>query len=189
MKQGIRVLGIDDSPFLRSDKTTLIVGVVCRKESEFSKSQGLIVEGVLSTHVLVDGDNGTAKLCEMILRSRFRQELCAIMLNGIMLAGFNAVDIVALSEKTNLPVLALTRKKPDQMAVFRAIKNTKNWEEKLLRIQAAGPSKCIEGWHAQLTEIDLNDARDIIRVFGNGPQRLAHIIASGIVDGESHGRA
>ncbi len=186
MKQGIRVLGVDDSPFKRCDKTALVVGVVCRKESG---GQGLIVEGVLSTRVSVDGDDGAQRLCKMLIKSRFKRELHAIMLNGIMLAGFNVVDINELGVRTGLPVLALTRKKPNPGAVEKAVKNTGNWEAKLARIKSAGTTKRLEGWHAQFSGTDLNGARDIIRIFGNGPVRLAHIIASGIVYGESHGRS
>ncbi len=188
MKPGIRVLGIDDSPFQRNDKTALVIGVVCRKDGSI-ESQSLIVEGVLSIHVLIDGDDGTEKLCEMVLRSRFKTELSAIMLNGIMLAGFNVVDIAELNKKTGVPAIALTRKKPDMPAVEKAVRKTRNWEEKLLRITSAGSSKQLEGWNAQVSGTDLNGARDIIRIFGNGPVRLAHLIASGVIRGESKGRA
>ena len=189
MKPGIRVLGIDDSPFQRGDMTALVVGVVCRKDNASWESQSLIVEGVLSTRVRVDGDDGTETLSKMVLRSRFKTGLCAMMLNGIMLAGFNAVDINELSRDTGLPALAITRKKPDPRAVGNAVKKIPGWEAKLSKINSAGPSKRLEGWNVQLSGTDINRARDIIRIFGNGPARLAHIIASGIVRGESSGRS
>ena len=189
MKSGVRVIGIDDSPFQRNDKTALVVGVVCRKGRGTASDQSLIVEGVLSTRVHVDGDDGTEKLCGMILNSRFKAELNAILLNGIMLAGFNVVEINELSSETGIPVLALTRKKPDPVAVENALKKVPGWEVKLSKINSAGSSKRIEGWHAQLSGTDLNGARDIIRIFGNSPVRLAHLIASGVIRGESRGRA
>ena len=184
MKPGIRVLGIDDSPFEKGRGDALVIGVVCRKDAK----EGLITEGVLSTHVSVDGDDSTEKLCQLILASRFKPQIHAILLNSIMLGGFNAVDISELSRKTCLPILAITRKKPTKEAES-AVKNTPNWGAKLARMKKAGPSRKAGSWHLQHAGIDLNGARDILRIFGNGPTRLAHIIASGIKRGESRGRA
>jgi endonuclease V-like protein UPF0215 family len=185
MKPGIRVLGIDDSPFSRGDAEALVVGVVCRK---CSCKEGLIVEGVLSTKVFVDGDDGTEKAIALA-SGRFAPQIRAVLLNGIMLAGFNAVDISELSRRTGLPAIALTRKKPDGAAVGNAVQNAPNWGQKQKRISAAGPPKRICGWYAQLAGTDLKEAGDIIAAFGNGPIRLAHLMASGIVKGESGGRA
>jgi endonuclease V-like protein UPF0215 family len=185
MKPGIRVLGIDDSPFSRGDETALVIGVVCRQEKE----KGLEVEGVLSTRVAVDGDDGTEKLIDMISSSRFSPQLHAIFLNGIMLAGFNAVDINELNKKTGNPVLALTRKKPDPEKVEKAVRKVKNFEDKLTRINSAGKPARIGSWSVQSAGTDLNNAKEIVCLFGNSPVRLAHIIASGVVRGESKGRA
>ncbi|MFH1447328.1 MAG: DUF99 family protein [Candidatus Micrarchaeota archaeon] len=180
MKPGIRVLGIDDSPFKRSQKNALVVGVVCRKN---------VVEGVLSTTVSVDGDDATQKLSSMVCRSRFKQQLHAIVMNSIMLAGFNVIDINKFSSTIEIPVLALTRKKPNYLSAEEAVKNVPNSRLKIRRMRSSAPSHRIGSWYVQMAGIDLNEARNIIRIFGNGPSRLAHIIASGIVTGESHGKS
>lgn len=185
MKPGIRVLGIDDSPFSRGDETALVIGVVCRKEKE----KGLEVEGVLSTRVEVDGEDATEKLLETILGSRFFPQIHAILLNGIMLAGFNVVDIKEVAKQTKLPVIAITRKKPNAEKVGRAIRNVANPGQKLARIDSSGGSVRAGSFFIQFSGTDLNDAKEIVRLFGNGPVRLAHIIASGVVRGESRGRA
>ena len=125
----------------------------------------------------------------MISNSRFLPQLQAVMLNGIMLAGLNVVDITELSERTGLPVLALTRKKPSAQSVERAIRNVSGWEDKLERLRSAGVAAKAGGWSIQFAGTDLKKASEIVRIFGNGPSRLAHVIASGVVKGESHGRA
>jgi uncharacterized protein len=188
MKQGIRVLGVDDSPFERGSRNALVLGAVCRSLGG-PQREALIVEGVLSTRVAVDGDDGTDKLSAMITGSRFRPQLRAVMLNGIMLAGLNVVDITELSRRTDLPVLALTRKQPSRQPVERAIRKVAGWEGKLERMRSAGTASKAGRWNIQFAGTDLNKAREIVCIFGNGPSRLAHIMASGVVKGDSHGRA
>jgi uncharacterized protein len=183
MKQGIRALGIDDSPFAKNSGPATVIGVVCRM------GKGTVVEGVLSTSVLVDGDDSTSALCSLILGSRFYRGLHVILLNSIMLGGFNAVDIRELSRATKLPVIAITRKKPNKPAAEKAVRNTPNWEAKLARMREAGEAKRSGAFYIQFSGTDLKQASDILAIFGNEPVRLAHIIASGVARGESHGRA
>ncbi len=180
MKTGIRVLGIDDSPFERHHQDSLVVGVVCRKNS---------IEGVLSTRVSVDGDDSTEKLISMLMKSRFLKQVKAIMLNSIMLAGFNAVDIGKLNKETGIPVIALTRKRPDQKSAERALENVPNKEKKKRIMVSSGTAERIGNWYVRSTGINLNETREIVAIFGNDPIRLAHVIASGIVTGESHGKS
>src|SRR4030042_1037943 len=58
MKQQIRLLGLDDSPFSFSDKYTTIIGVVMRG--------GEYLECVLSRQISIDGDDATLICIDMI---------------------------------------------------------------------------------------------------------------------------
>ena len=89
MKKQIRILGIDDSPFNFTDKYATVIGVVMRG--------GEYLECVLSSQVLIDGNEATTVCREMIQNTKHRQQLKAAMLDGVALGGFNIVDIEKLA--------------------------------------------------------------------------------------------
>ncbi len=180
MKQGIRILGIDDSPFEKSQREkVLVVGVVWRRG---------VVEGVLSTKIKKDGDDSTRKLSEMIERSRFKEGLRAILINSITLAGFNIIDINKLSNKLRVPVITIVRKKPGPEKVKNALAHLNHCEEKLALIEKAGKHAAIKGFYVQFCGASEETVEKILGICGIEPVRLAHIISSGVVKGESRGR-
>ena len=193
LKQGIRVLGIDDSPFSskkspvsksKSDKV-LIVGVVYRDG---------IIEGILSTNVQRDGDDSTAKIIRMVKSSRFLPQIRVVMMNGVMVGGFNVVDIKQVSRKLGAPVIAVTRKKPRMKLVIAAINKLTGAKtgQKLKNLERAGKSLPLNfsggSLYGQLSGISKKEADLIIKRIGIEPVRIAHLIGSGIVKGESSGR-
>src|SRR3989338_5322808 len=130
IKQEIRVIGIDDSPFNKfKEKEVLATGVVL--------GGGKGIDGILSTKVLVDGDDATTKLAEMINKSKFRLQLRCIFLDGIALAGFNVVDIRELSKKTGIPAVTIIRRKPD-VARIKEVLNKLNQKGKIVLLDKAG---------------------------------------------------
>lgn len=186
MKKEIRVIGIDDSPFNKfKDKKILVVGVVMRG--------GSWVDGVLSTNVEVDGNDATRQLSKMINKCKFKPQLQCIFLNGIAVAGFNVIDVEELSKKTKLPVIIVIRRMPN----IKNIKNTLikiNKKQKIKLMEKAGEVIQIDDIFIQFTGIALEDAGKILKIVctrSNIPEplRLAHIIASGIISGESKGKA
>jgi len=177
--KNFRIIAIDDSPFVWSQQTCLLVGVVCRRGD---------VEGILSSKVAVDGRDATDRISEMVRGSRFAPQLQCIMLNSIMMGGFNVVDIQRLSKETGMPVLALTRKKPDRAAVEKAMrKHFADWRERVAIARSAGPAHKYKVY-MQIAGMELEAAKEIVEAYGIGPLRLANMIASGIVKGESKGR-
>jgi hypothetical protein len=181
MKAGARVLGIDDSPFTKNDEEVLIVGVVWRSG---------VVEGVLSTHVRRDGLDSTEKLEKMVVESKFRPQIKMIIMHGATLAGFNIVDIHGLSSSLSVPVIAVTKRKPHAKEVKNALKSFVDCGRRCELVKSAGPVFKIGRLYAQLAGIDAEDARRFISSFEGMPEpvRLAHIIGSGVVRGESHGK-
>jgi len=182
MKEGIRILSVDDAPFAKSDSESLVVGIVARKE---------VVEGVISFYVTVDGNDATDKLISKIRQSRFLREIKLVALNSITLAGLNIVDIIKINSELNIPVLAITRKKPNQRAMEHAIERSgKDVEEKirlLRKINKASLGSRSNGFYIQYIGI----ARKELSIFVNTAYqmlRLAHLVASGVVKGESKGR-
>jgi len=182
LKRGARILGIDDSPFTAKDKRVLVVGVVERAGT---------VEGVLSTTVQRDGGDATARLLALLRRSRFLSQLRLIMLNSIMLGGFNVVDINRLNRELGVPVVAIVRRAPDMQKVHVALARVKGRARKAALIRAAGPMESVAGRYAQLAGISAADAAAVVKRYRGVPEpvRLAHVIAGGIVRGESRGKA
>ncbi|HSO37098.1 MAG TPA: DUF99 family protein [Labilithrix sp.] len=109
----MNVIGFDDGPFAREHRgDVLLVGVVC---------SGTRVDGVISGKIRRDGANATRVMVELVRASQFGLHVQAIMLQGIAVGGFNVVDVHALSAALKVPVLVVTRRRPDMSAVKRAL--------------------------------------------------------------------
>ncbi|MCK5560587.1 MAG: DUF99 family protein [Thermoplasmata archaeon] len=194
MKDQIRVLGIDDSPFKFTDKRSKgqipIIGVVLRIPA--------YIEGILKSEVTIDGTDATEILIEMINGSHFKKQLKLIMLDGVALGGFNVVDLQQLYEKTGIPAATITRSEPDFTAIQAALKkHFKDWETRLKTItdgKLITISTEYSPIHVKFTGIPQNELEELIQlttVRGVLPEpiRIAHLIASGITTGESYGKA
>jgi len=184
VKREIRVLGVDDGVFTPQKKgKALLVGVVYRG--------GLWLDGVMHTQIQVDGLDATEKIASMIINSPHHPQLRVIMLNGLTFAGFNIVDIKKLYKKTGLPVIAISREKPNLNEIKKALENLPYKDKRLKAMENAG--KMIEvsvrgsegKIYVQIAGIAEKDALKIIRVTSTRSHipealRVAHIIASGL---------
>ena len=176
------MLGIDDGKFIpHTQGNVIVVGVVFRGGSS--------IDGVMHTTIAIDGLDATEKLASMINTSPHRRQLRLVMLNGITLAGFNLVDIKKLHETTKLPVMALTREKPDLDAIHEALKHLPDTEERWHIVLEAGEIHEVINKGAkiymEIAGISLADAQKIIELTSTRsslpePLRVAHLIASGI---------
>ena len=190
MKQQIRLLGIDDSPFKFTDKQGIVIGVVMRG--------GEYLECVLRRHITIDGNDATFVCKDMIKKTKHREQLKAALLDGVALGGFNVVDIEDLYNDTNIPVLTITRDKPDFDKIKLALKkNFDDWDVRWGLI-SKGKLHEIKTSHnpiyIKFIGIDIEEAKEIIKlstIRGVIPEpiRVAHLIASGITRGESYGNA
>jgi hypothetical protein len=183
VKPEIRVLGVDDGVFTPRVKGFVpVVGVVFRG--------GYWLDGVMHTKIKVDGFDATSKIATMILNSPHYKQLRVIMLNGITFAGFNVADIKKLAAKTKLPVISVTREKPNFPKIREALKNLPKSEERWTAMQNAGKifEVCTrsggEKIYVQFSGILEKDTEKILRVTStrsNIPEalRVAHLVASG----------
>jgi endonuclease V-like protein UPF0215 family len=182
VKQEIRVLGIDDGQFMPHTKgEVLVVGVVFRG--------GTSVDGVMHTHVDIDGLDATDKIVDMINASPYKPQIRVVMLNGVTVAGFNLVDIQKVNKATGLPIISITQDKPDLDAIHEALKNLPDTEKRWQIIQNEGAIRAIQNKGAKLyvglAGLDVDDALivlDTTSTRGSLPEplRVAHLIASGI---------
>lgn len=187
LKPGLRVLGIDDGPFAFGDATAPVAGVVMRADG--------YLEGVMLTRVTVDGDDATARLAELVRGSRHRAGLRALLLDGAAVGGFNVVDTRALAADTGLPVVTVTRDRPDRAAVEAALrKHFDDWERRLVLL---APTFAVRNSdhtvHCSAT-CARDEAAELVRATTlrgalPEPLRVAHMVASAAARGESRGRA
>ena len=116
-----------------------------------------------------------------------------IFLNGIAVAGFNVIDVHKLNKNTKIPVIVVIRTNPDIGKIKETLIKIKQ-KNKIKLIEKAGKVIQVDNIFIQLTGIDLEKAKKILKIVCTRsliPEalRLAHIIASGIVVGESKRRA
>lgn len=193
MKQEIRILGFDDAAFefKSAGKTVPVIGVIYRG--------GNFIDGMLRIDVTIDGMDATDKLIERINTTRHRQQLKVIMFDGVTLGGFNIVDVRKLHEETSLPIIIVNRKTPDLDAVKKALKRFDDFEKRWQSIKNAGKIKTYafkkgKNIYYQSIGLEDEDAEKILSLssthgFIPEPLRVAHIIATAVVRGESAGRA
>jgi endonuclease V-like protein UPF0215 family len=185
IKPEIRVLGVDDCPFIPHIKGQVpVIGVVFRG--------GYWLDGVLHTKIAADGFDATEKIVSMITSSSHYKQLRVIMLNGVTFAGFNIVNIKTLNAATKLPVITVTREKPDFEKIHKALKNLPKSQERWKMILNAGEPFEVptrrgkKKIYMQVAGISRDDAQKILRLTStrsNIPEalRVAHLVASGIV--------
>ncbi len=184
IKPEIRVLGVDDGVFTPHVKGFApLIGVVFRG--------GYWLDGVMSTKVEVDGFDSTAKIGAMVVNSPHYKQLRVIMLDGVTFAGFNVVDIKKLNAETGLPVIAVTREKPNFKDIREALRNLPQSEKRWRAVLNAGKilevstrSKA-EKVYMEMSGILEEDAQKIVKLTSTRssvpePLRVAHLIASGI---------
>ena len=191
VKKEVRILGIDDAPFTKGkDKEVLVIATIFRG--------GEFLDGVLRTYVTCDGNDATDKIVEMINRSRHKPQLRVVMTDGIALGGFNLLDIHEIFRRTQLPVVIVMRKYPDLEKIREALKKFEDWEERWEKVVRAGKiHKFKVGTkeiYYQFVGLKKEEVERILKLtLKRGlvpePLRVAHLIATAIIFGESRGRA
>ena len=191
LKAEIRILGFDDGPFKGRKGSVPVIGVVYRG--------GSFLDGILRTDVKIDGIDATKKLVKLINSSRHKQQLKVVMLDGITFGGFNVVDVKELHEKTDLPIIVINRKHPDLKKVQKALQNFRDFEKRWLMIKNAGKIKSFQLKNGakvfyQCVGMPDDEAEEVIELSCTHSQipealRVAHLIATAVVKGESFGRA
>jgi uncharacterized protein len=190
MKAKSRFLGIDDAPFRFSDEMVPVVGVVVQAPS--------YIEGVLTTLAEVDGHDATERIAAMVRGSRYREGLAMVLVDGTAVGGFNVIDVDALRKATERPIVTITRRKPDLDAIERALRRRfDDWADRFDLITRHGV-EAMRTRHgavwvtyvgAARTEVQEALALTTVRGVLPEPLRVAHLIAAGIMRGESRGRA
>lgn len=180
------VIGFDDAPFERPHRGDVpVVGAVFA---------GTRLDGVLCGRLRRDGANATRVLAALVRGCRFYPQLHAVLLQGITFAGFNVVDLAGLHADIGIPVLVVSRRRPDMTAIRRALlDHVRGGARKWRLIERAGPVETVGRLYVQRAGLALDEAERLIAGLCTHslvpePLRVAHLIAGGLTRGESRGR-
>lgn len=192
VKPEIRILGWDDAPFEKGGEGKIpLVGSVVRGGEPY-------LDGVLVEEIEIDGNDASEVIINASNKTKHKEQLRVIMLDGITFAGFNTVDIQKIYEETGLPVIVVTRKETDFEKFKEAMKNLPNFEERWECVKKAGELKKLsiddEKIYFQHEGIKEDKAKEVLKTSISKsliPEsiRISHLIASAIQKGESIGGA
>ncbi|MEM3364029.1 MAG: DUF99 family protein [Candidatus Micrarchaeia archaeon] len=162
MKTGIRIIGIDDAPFRRGDRETVLVAIVMR----YGK-----VEDALVTRVTVDGDDSTDQIIKL-LKKKYGNQGKVVFVHSITLAGLNVVDIDKISKELNCGVVCIT----DRKVRGTALKSTlaRKFPHKLSLLKEIFK---IGRYYISYSGITYSEAVGLVRKIGYEPVRVADIFA------------
>lgn len=190
MKKQPRAIAFDDGKFTFRKGRVALAGVIVRLPS--------YVEGAIVTDCEIDGTDSTQQVIASVLSSRLREQLRVIMLDGIACGGFNVYDLEKVHEGTGIPVISVTRSKPNLDEMEDALrKHFEDWKERLRLVTMYRPRLVTgSGFTLYSKSIGLSEEEEVDMlqasiVRGNYPEplRLAHIFAGAITSGESRGKA
>ncbi|MDJ0721403.1 MAG: DUF99 family protein [Desulfobacterales bacterium] len=179
------VVAFDDGPFPRQHAGRVaVVGTVYAD---------LRLDGVLTGSVEKDGTDAADELARLVLQSRFEAHIRLVMLQGIAMAGFNVVDVFALQQHLERPVLVVSRRLPDLNAIKAALQaHIPSGAAKWRIIERLGPMEPAGPVFIQRVGIERDPALETVARFaihGHVPEplRSAHLIAGALVEGQSRG--
>lgn len=180
----IRVLGFDDAPFTLESEV-YIAGVIC-SNTRF--------EGVLWDSIVRDGSNATQVLIDLITKSKFHPMINVVLIDGLAMGGFNLVDLPLLSEKIELPCVAVMRRMPNLTKFSAALDNFEDAEQRKQIVAKAGPIHHLQGFYFQSVGAEAPVIAKVLQKItdtGKVPEalRIAHLIGSAIMTGQSSNRA
>ncbi len=180
------VFGIDDGPFDKTvDRNVPIVGVMTEGAD--------LVEAVAVTEFPLDGAAAAEFLGEWIPGLRFASALHAVVLGGITIAGLGVIDIEALARRLALPVMIVNRRLPENEPVIRALRAAGLAERIPVVEKCPAAWRVSDGLYVTAVGASRDETERILESVRNKsqlpePLRLAHLIGSAIVKGQSRGR-
>ncbi len=133
-------------------------------------------------------------LASMLGNSKYAAQVHVVLIDGIAIGGLNVVDLPDLAESVGRPCISVMRRMPDLSAMERAVRMLPSPERRLRILRRAGVIHERPPFVFQVHGIDVDSAHEALSRAtdtGHVPEalRLAHLIGSAVVDGESRGRA
>lgn len=186
LRRVIRAIGFDDAPFERGQKAKVaLAGVICA-QTRF--------EGMVWGKIQPDGWDATETICQLLIDSKFLPQLHLVLLDGIGFGGFNLIDLPELASRLQLPCVAVMRRPPQLAKMHQAMTHLPYFEQRLRRLEKAGTIHAYPPFYFQVC----GEKPDVIAQVladltdcGKVPEalRLAHLIGSAVIKGESSSQA
>jgi len=179
MKDEIGVIGFDDAPFYKNDKTALLIATYFRGNK--------ILDGVYFKKIQKDGMDVTEKIVEVV-KGKHYSKINAIFLYGVTFGGFNIANIFKINEETKKPVIVVIRKNPNRMDMINALKKYFKDGEKRAELLISFPEpEPLEGIYVQYVGIDREYVKELIkktRLKSKVPEclRISHLIGRGFLE-------
>lgn len=180
-----RAVGIDDGPSTRGG---VVKPSIMRASIVAVWFHGLSFHSMRIGTVQVDGLDSTDVILKLLKGTRTD----VIFLSGASFAGFNIIDAKRLHDTFHVPVIVISREKPNNDSVERALKRhfadwERRWElvRRLGRIHAFVPKTSEQPLHFEAVGIPLAQARNMIHAYCATsrvpePIRVAGIVAKGL---------
>jgi len=184
-RQPPRAVGIDDGPSkrngivkTRNNRASMVAVWFNRLEIDDARIGVVQVDGLDSTDVMLRLLKGT--------------RTTVVFLSGASFAGFNIVDAQRLHNTLHIPIIIISREKPHNASVKRALKKhftdwRTRWEliRGLGRIHAFAPKPGEQPLHFEAIGITAAQAKRVIRAYCvtsrvPEPIRVAGIMAKGL---------
>jgi len=124
----MHIVGVEDGSFQKNvAKKALLVAVLV---------SGSKIEQVKAFRITVDGLDATERLYTNIRDWAFD----VLLLSGVSFAGFNLIDPMRVFEVFGKPVIIVSRKRPNDKAVKRALQaHFEDWETRWAILEKLGP--------------------------------------------------
>lgn len=180
------VLGIDEGPFVKSQAEPVpLVAALCEG--------GDLLEAVARNAFRVDGEGATEFLAGWLGGLRMHASLQALALGGITLAGLGLVDVRALADELDTPVLVVTRRPPDNARLREALAAAGLLERFAIAERSPEAFDTGEGVWLAHAGVGRDEAMALLRASRGKSKlpealRVAHLFATALVRGESYGR-
>jgi len=180
------LLGIDDAPFKKGQAGPVPVTGVLMEGND-------LVEGIAITHFPVDGADATRFLEKWIGSLRWRSAIQGVVLGGITLAGLGLVDLEALAQAIDIPVLAVTRRSPAATRIREALVAAGLTGRQPIADRSPPAVRVAPGLFLAFAGTTADRAAGLIHAALRKsrmpePLRIAHLIGSALERGQSRGR-
>jgi hypothetical protein len=183
MKQGIRALGVAES-YRGEGGDSYLAGVVVRADR--------VVEGFRFTTITVGGTDATGAVVELY-DATDREDLHFVLISGVAPAWYNIVDIDAVYETTDVPVVTVTYEEGDEDGLRTALEDEFEGDalEKRLALYDSLPERrrlVVGGNELYVRSVGVTEetADKWVRGFTHDgrpePARVARLAARGLLD-------
>ncbi len=179
-KKGVRVLGVAES-FDKSESRSIMAGVVMRGD--------LRIDGFGVCTPTIGGSNSTEELFSMFSRLN-RKDIRAWMLGGSVVSWFNIVDISALHERTDTPVICVSYHPSEGIEIYLKEYFPDDWKTRLEILNRTGDRRVVQletghALHLSVAGVGVSRAKkllDKMTIDGRVPEpvRVARTIAAGL---------